>query len=298
MSSSLQAALEAFITREKLPAAYLQTVEQWFQPLAHSVLQRVAVSTSTLVVGISGSQGSGKSTLASLLVLMLKELMGLRCINLSLDDFYHTHAQRQQLARNVHPLFATRGVPGTHDVALAVKTLEALKHEGEVAIPRFNKAVDDRLPEAEWPKVLAPLDVVILEGWCLCVPCQHDAHLHEPVNTLEEVEDGDGRWRRFVNAQVREEYQKLYDMVDFLIMLKAPGFDKVYEWRQTQEDKLAERIATSGGTGTRLMDRDQLQRFIQHYERLTRHGLAELPALADVVFELTDTQTIGGKLKG
>jgi D-glycerate 3-kinase len=230
--------------------------------------------------------------------LMLKELMGLRCINLSLDDFYHTHAQRQHLARTVHPLFATRGVPGTHDVALAVKTLQALKREGEVAIPRFNKAIDDRVPEAEWPKVLAPLDVVILEGWCLCVPCQQDPHLLEPVNALEKMEDVDGRWRQFVNAQLREEYHKLYGLVDFLIMLKAPSFDKVYEWRQMQEDKLAEAIAASGSTGTRLMDRGQLQRFIQHYERLTRHGLDALPEFADVVFELTDSQTIAGKLKG
>lgn len=298
MNSSLQAALEQFVAREKLPASYLQTVTQWFEPLAHALLQKVAVSTSTLVVGISGSQGSGKSTLASLLVLMLKEMMGLRCINLSMDDFYHTHVHRQHLARTVHPLFATRGVPGTHDVELAVKTIEALKQHGEVAIPRFNKAIDDRLPETEWPKVLAPLDVVILEGWCLCVPCQEDAALLEPVNTLERVEDCDSRWRQFVNAQVREEYAKLYGLVDFLVMLKAPGFDKVYHWRQTQEDKLAEKMAQGGGDAARVMNREQLQRFIQHYERLTRHGLVELPALAHVVFELTDQQTIAGKLKG
>lgn len=298
MDSSMQAALEAFIKREKLPAAYLQTVEQWFLPLAHTVLQKVAVANRTLIVGISGSQGSGKSTLASLLVLLLQQLMGLRCINLSLDDFYHTHAHRQQLARTVHPLFATRGVPGTHDVELAVRTLQALQREGEVAIPRFDKAIDDRLPEPAWPRVLAPLDVVILEGWCLCVPCQQDDALLEPVNVLERVEDCDRRWRQYVNTQVREVYPQLYGMVDFLIMLKAPGFEKVYEWRSTQEDKLAARVAKDGGAATKIMDRDQLQRFIQHYERLTRHGLQELPALADVVFALTDQQTIAGKLKG
>lgn len=298
MNSSVRAAVEAFVAREKLPAGYGQTVEQWFLPLAEDILRKAAVSRRTLVVGISGSQGSGKSTLAALLVLLLRELMGLRGINLSIDDFYHTHAHRQQLARTVHPLLATRGVPGTHDVALAMATLQALGRDGEVAIPRFNKAIDDRAPEAEWPRVLAPLDVVILEGWCLCIPCQDDRQLITPVNMLEMQEDCDGRWRAFVNEQIRGDYAHWYAMVDFLVMLKAPGFDKVYEWRQTQEDKLAAAVAAGNASGSRLMNREQLQRFIQHYERLTRHGLDVLPHKADVVFELTDQQTIAGKLKG
>jgi D-glycerate 3-kinase len=40
----------------------------------------------------------------------------------------------------------------------------------------------------------------------------------------------------------------------------------------------------------------QLQRFIQHYERVTRHGLETLPHKADVVFQLTDRQTIDKRL--
>ena len=177
MNSSWQAAVDSFIVREKLPPGYLQTVEHWFVPLAEDLLRKAAVSHRTLIVGISGSQGSGKSTLAALLVVLLRELMGLRSINLSLDDFYHTHQHRQQLARTVHPLLATRGVPGTHDVELAVQTLKALGRGGEVAIPRFNKAIDDRAPMADWPRVLAPLDVVFLEGWCLCIPCEDDSAL-------------------------------------------------------------------------------------------------------------------------
>jgi hypothetical protein len=135
-------------------------------------------------------------SLAALLVVLLRELMGLRSINLSLDDFYHTHQHRQQLARTVHPLLATRGVPGTHDVELAVQTLKALGRGGEVAIPRFNKAIDDRAPMADWPRVLAPLDIVFLEGWCLCIPCEDDSALQKAVNPLEAHEDSDARWRR------------------------------------------------------------------------------------------------------
>src|SRR5687767_10663938 len=121
-NSSLRAALEQFAQQERLPESYLQTVEQWFLPLADEIGRRVAHSHQALLVGVSGCQGSGKTTLASLLVLMLRELLGLRAINLSIDDFYLTHAERQTLSRSVHPLLATRGVPGTHDVQLALDT--------------------------------------------------------------------------------------------------------------------------------------------------------------------------------
>jgi D-glycerate 3-kinase len=298
MNSSLRTAVDSFIAREKLPSSYRQTVEQWFLPLAQTILQQVSTSHRTLIVGISGSQGCGKSTLAALLVLLLRELMGLRAINLSIDDFYHTHATRQQLARTVHPLLATRGVPGTHDVALAMQTLTALTRPGEVLVPRFNKVMDDRMAQSEWQRILAPLDVIVLEGWCLAIPAQPEPRLSQPVNMLETQEDCDGRWRQFVNTQIKQDYAAFFALVDFLVMLKAPSFDKVYEWRQNQEAKLAEKVMGGGGTGTRLMDKEQLQRFIQHYERLTRHALEVLPALADVVFELTDQQTIAGKLKG
>ncbi len=295
MNSQLRAALEHFAQQEKLPPAYLNTVEQWFLPLAEEILRRVAHSHQAPLVGVSGCQGSGKTTLASLLVLLLRELLGLKGVNLSIDDFYLTHAQRQELARTVHPLLATRGVPGTHDVQLALDTIAALRNLGTVAIPRFNKAVDDRFPQSEWPRVQAPVDVIVLEGWCLSIGPQSHAQLETAINSLEEQEDGAGAWRRYVNERIGTEYARLYDMVDYLIMLKAPDFAKVFEWRQNQEDKLA---AKSGAEGTRIMNREQLRRFIQHYERITRHGLDTLPLKADVVFQLTGEQTIAGKLKG
>ena len=294
MNSSLQAALEQFAAKEQLPTSYIQTVEEWFLPLAEQLLHRTSTKHEALLVGVSGCQGSGKSTLASLLVLLLKELMGLNAVNLSIDDFYLTHADRQMLARTVHPLLATRGVPGTHDVDLALETIANLRKQGRVAIPRFNKAIDDRAPEEEWPVILAPVDVIVLEGWCLSVPAQHEDALLQPINTLEASEDPEGHWRHHVNEKIETDYSRLYSMIDFLIMLKAPDFAKVFEWRQNQEDKLAARQGSAAGN--RIMSREQLHRFIQHYERITRHGLETLPKQADVVFELTDEQTIKGKL--
>ncbi len=295
MNSSLSAAVRDFIAHEHLPDDYLETVRHWFMPVLEQILGRLAVRHEPLVVGVSGSQGSGKSTLAALLVVLLRESMGIKAVNLSIDDFYLTHAERQNLAAEVHPLLATRGVPGTHDVALALNTLLALKQSGEVPVPRFDKAHDDRAPVTQWPRIQAPVDVIILEGWCLCVGPQDEHDLEQSVNELERDEDADLVWRRYVNLALASRYAALFDMVDFLIMLKAPSFEQVYQWRQTQEDKLARRAA---GSGTRIMNAAQLRRFIQHYERITRHALASLPARADVVFHLSEAQKIVASQEG
>jgi D-glycerate 3-kinase len=288
-SPNIHSALFNYIEAEMLPATYLQTVEQWYIPLAQDILDKVsahqdaskndASSKSTFILGIHGCQGSGKSTLAALLVLLFQEMQGVRSINLSMDDFYLTHSKREVLAADVHPLLITRGVPGTHDVGLALETIKALGQSGEVAIPRFNKAVDDREVKSNWPLVKAPVDVIIIEGWCLGVGPQQQAALVEAINTLES-----------------EEYQSLFELIDMLIMLKAPDFSNILEWRLQQENKLKQKNRHS--TNDKLMNKDELIRFISHYERLTRHALRTVPAIADVVYQLNDRQGIQAKLKG
>lgn len=299
MIPPLKPVVESFITEHKLPASYTEAVEHCFLPMIDKVLQKVATHQGTYVIGVSGCQGSGKSTLAEFLVLVIRRMTGLRCINLSIDDFYLTHAERRKLAKNVHPLLATRGVPGTHDITLALDTISALKKSGQVAVPRFDKSVDDRFPKRQWPKVWAPVDIIVLEGWCLSVDAQSDAMLAEPINALEEREDPEGIWRQYVNDAIRSEYGTLFDLVDYLVMLKAPDFNKVYDWRQNQESRLREQVAATGqqpAKESRIMSPEELSRFIQHYERVTRHALDTLPDKADAVFQLTDQQTITNRL--
>jgi len=296
MTPDLVSLVKTFIEQEQLPDSYLETVQQWFEPMVEELLVRISAHEGTYVIGISGCQGSGKSTLAALLVNMLNGMLGLRCINLSIDDFYLTHLERQDLAREVHTLLATRGVPGTHDVTLAMNTIRQLSESGQVAVPRFNKAIDDRYPQQDWPQLSGPVDVIVLEGWCLSIGPQNEAELEEGINALEQNEDADGTWRRYVNAAIGNDYLDFYGMVDYLVMLKAPDFDKVYEWRQNQEDKLAAAQSDTAGANNRIMSPEELQRFIQHYERVTRHGLQTLPEKADVVFQLTERQTIETRL--
>ncbi len=300
MNPTLKPYVETFIEQEQLPVEYFNTVEKWFLPMVDELLHKMSSHQGTYIIGISGCQGSGKSTLASLLVMMLNKMLGLRCINLSIDDFYLTHAERQALGKSIHPLLATRGVPGTHDVDLAISTISSLQNSAETAVPRFDKALDDRMPAHEWPNVRGPVDVIVLEGWCVSVAAQPDDLLEEPVNELETLEDPDGIWRGYVNDAMSKKYQELYALQDYLVFLKAPDFAKVFEWRQNQENRLEEKYARENAGNemdSRIMSPNQLRRFIQHYERVTRYALETLADKADAVFQLTDNQTIDQRLK-
>src|SRR5688500_15694753 len=74
-----------------------------------------ALAHRSRIHAIAGLQGSGKSTLAAQVAALACE-RGLRVAVLSVDDFYLGRRERLALARRVHPLLATRGPPGTHDV--------------------------------------------------------------------------------------------------------------------------------------------------------------------------------------
>lgn len=124
------------------------------------------------VIGVSGPQGGGKSTLTERLVEAMRR-EGLRAATVSIDDFYRTHAEQRALAAR-HPgdrCLEHRGYPGTHDVALGDRVIEALaaQRSGAVAVPVYDKSAHrgrgDRSAAAI--EVAAPLDVVFVEGWML-----------------------------------------------------------------------------------------------------------------------------------
>lgn len=256
----------------------LRAVEPWIRQVL-----RTTTAARPLVVGVCGAQGSGKTTLCDRLKARL-DASGDATVVLSLDDFYLTRAERERLAVDVHPLLRSRGVPGTHDVGWCLKVIEALGGSTEVSMPRFDKSIDDRAPSTQWSMVQAPVRIVLLEGWCVGARPQREADLAKPVNALEAEEDPDGRWRHYVNAQLGGPYQALFGAIDRLVLLAAPGFEVVHRWRLEQENALRRQV---GRDAEGLMDAAQITRFIQHYERLTRHVLSEMPTRADLVLRLT-----------
>ncbi len=285
----------AWLAAERLPPSYADLAGQYFAPLAEQLAGLHRERRRPLLVGVNGSQGSGKSTCCAWLVQALREEYGLSALALSLDDFYLTRAERAALAATVHPLLATRGVPGTHDIDLLRATLSHLVGQGGttvVHVPRFDKANDDRAPAARWECIEAPVAVILLEGWCLGARPQPAEALKAPVNALEATEDRDGRWRHYVNAALRDAFLPLYGDVDYWVMLHAPSFDCVYRWRLEQEHKLRARA----GAAAAVMSDEDVARFVQYFERLTRYCLAELPDHMDVIYALdNDRQIVNAK---
>jgi D-glycerate 3-kinase len=287
--------LDEFIRRERLPMEFADTARTFYLPLAAWLDGKLGAPTDrAFVLGINGAQGTGKSTLSAFLADCLYRDYGRRVATLSIDDLYLTREERRSLAENTHPLLETRGVPGTHDVELGISVIERLATLGRddtMSIPRFDKARDDRAPESAWPAVNGPIDLVIFEGWCVGSLPEPDAALKEPVNALERREDADGRWRRYVNEQLKTVYPPLFALLDTLVFLGAPGFDAIREWRLEQEHKLRDSSAPDAGA---VMSDAEIVRFIGFFERVTRHSLETLPGVADVILRLDHDHRVTG----
>ncbi|WP_157216857.1 kinase [Flavisphingomonas formosensis] len=251
--------------------------------IADLAAERRVIGAPPHVLGLCGPQGSGKSTAAEAAVRLLAE-RGLRAAVLSLDDLYLGRAERAALAAEIHPLFATRGPPGTHDVAEGEWIIAALKRGHPVRFPRFDKIADDR--HAEPAPSVGPLDVLIFEGWCIGAAPQDEADLALPVNALEAECDADALWRRTVNHRLATDYRPLFAALDSLVLLRAPAFEIIFRWRLEQEE--TNRLRHDARHGGRPMDAAAIERFIRHYERLTRHIDAEMPARADLVIQLDE----------
>lgn len=279
--------IERFISQHRLPEKFRALIDEHYAPILSWLIPKRRVGDA-LFLGINGAQGTGKTTLADFIRLALESNAGWHVATLSLDDFYLTKAERKRLGAEIHPLLKTRGVPGTHDLPLlstCVDQLRKLDAGRTLRLPRFEKAQDDRAAIGTWPLATGPIDLIILEGWCVgSVPQSSDA-LSKPVNELERVKDAAVTWRQLVNRHLEEEYADLFAELDFLLFLQAPNFEAVFRWRLEQEEKLAAQSA-DGGAG--IMDRTQIAEFMQHFERLTRANLLSLPNIADIVLELDD----------
>lgn len=230
------------------------------------------------LIGVAGAQGSGKTTLAR----AAAETFG--GVQISLDDVYLTRTRREAMAEEVHPLFATRGPPGTHDLKVLsrlIKTLSTARPDDKTLIPDFDKVADDRRPIREWRIFEGRPKAIIIDGWCLGAQPEDAGALERPINPLERDRDIDGRWRMAVNEYVTGAYADLRQRFDGLLYLEAPAFEVVLDWRCQQE---ADLLGVASGR-LPAADRARVAGFIQHFERLTRH-MMDGGVNADLVVEL------------
>ncbi len=234
------------------------------------------------LVGVGGAQGSGKSYYCRLLALAHQP----RYAHFSLDDVYLTKAERIWRADNVssfsamrdqdgnfevrhvtrpvvEKLLLTRGPPGTHDLKLAKNLIARLAQDGPTPLPRFDKVSDERTPDSTWPVFQGPAEAILVDGWCMgAMP----APLAPPLNEIEH-DDVEGIWRRETDMQLKKNYAPFFTAFDALVYLQAPSWEIVRTWRGQQEEQtLGRRLSAEENAA--------LDRFVMHYERITRAMLA------------------------
>ena len=255
----------------------------FYLPLSEWIYSTYKKDNKIKIIGLSGGQGAGKSTITGILKFLLKKKYGLELCVFSIDDFYKTKVERNKMSKNIHPLFLTRGVPGTHDVDLINKTFKSLKKKffKPVLIPKFDKSIDDRFKKSKWTRVKKAPSVIIFEGWCVGARHQKDRDLKKPLNFIEKKYDTSLKWRKKVNNQLKKNYKKLFNKMDKLVYLKAPSFNHIFQWRLDQEQKLK---LTSKSKNT--MSKSKIREFIMFYERITRNMMKDFSQISDLTIFL------------
>ena len=254
-------------------------LNKFYLPLSEWLYSVYKKDNKIKIIGLSGGQGAGKSTITGILKFILKRKYGLNLCVFSIDDFYKTKAERKKMSKKVHPLFLTRGVPGTHDLNLINRTIKQLKKKRfkTVLIPKFDKSMDDRSKKNKWQKIKKPPHLIIFEGWCVGARHQKNTELKKPLNLIERKHDGDLIWRKTVNNSLKNHYKKLFNKIDRLVYLKAPNFDNIFKWRLLQEQKMK---LTSKNKKT--MSKSQIREFIMFYERITRDMMKNFSRISDL----------------
>tara|TARA_B100000029_G_scaffold498060_1_gene566383 strand:- start:296 stop:1225 length:930 start_codon:yes stop_codon:yes gene_type:complete len=261
-------------------------------PLCFWIMNKKDNLKRTLFLGISGGQGSGKTTIAKLLEIILSKYFNKKVCTISIDDFYKTLKERQNLSKKKYFLLKTRGIPGTHDISFIFNLLKNLKRKKFIKtyMPKFDKSIDDRLKKSRWKKIEKKPDIVILEGWCIGAKPQIFKKLRKPINKLEQYEDKKMIWRNFANSHLKRSYKKLFSKIDEIIFLKVPNFSLITQWRLKQEKKL--NLRNKFSKNKKIMSYSQILRFVMFYQRITLQMFLDLPKIASVVMCLNNNHEI------
>ena len=255
-------------------------------PLA-AYLNGLSKESQPLKVCLSGGQGSGKTSLSEFLQIALSSYNDKKCLGFSIDDIYKTYTERLRMSKEIHPLCKVRGVPGTHDIDLGINTILQLVNateETKTLIPAFSKPNDRRVPKENWNIYQGRPDIILFDAWCGGVPAERKDSWDGPINSLEESEDPEGVWWNWSNEALGGSYQELFSLFDLLIMIEVPDIQTVFDSRWLQEQTLSKNLVGTKDEH-KIMNREEVDRFVMHYERLTLHILKEVPAIADIVIK-------------
>ena len=240
---------------------------------------------------IGGSQGIGKSSLIIIIKKTLEKFFNKNVLALSLDNYYLSKDERKSISNKEHELLITRGVPGTHNIKKLVNDIKRFeKNIYPINIPLFDKLIDNRLNK--YQKIYKKCNMLILEGWCCGCKDINKNYLFKNINSLEKKFDTKYLWRKFYNNKLKKEYKLLFNLFDETIFLKAPSFKYVLRWRIKQEKNNSSNLSNS-----KKMSNQEIELFIQHYEKITKWMLKNYSKFANIVLKINKDQKITSILK-
>ena len=268
---------------DKLQANFFEDIVIPLGLFLHSFPER----EEPYLICFTGGQGSGKTTLS----FFIQEVLNNHCfrpsVGFSIDDIYKSQEERKKLSEEIHPLCYVRGVPGTHDIGMGIDLINKFtqaKDDSITEIPSFCKPEDKHYPASSWPKYIGKPDFIFFDAWCGGAKPINEENWQGPMNDLEKEEDPDGIWSKWSNKELAGEYQELFNRFDLLLMIKVPNMDFVYKSRWIQEQTLA-RTIKDPALKEKIMSKEEVYRFVMHYERLTHYILEEIPKFSDIVLE-------------
>jgi D-glycerate 3-kinase len=279
---------EAIYNKSK--SSKIKNLKKIYIPISFWINNKCKKKGRTLILGLSGSQGSGKTMVTGILQIILKKFFKKNIYIISIDDFYKTLRDRSRMSQQKHPLFKTRGVPGTHDINLIKNFFISAKRKKfkKIKLPKFNKSIDDRSKKNYWHNINKRPEIIILEGWCVGAKPQIISSLRKPVNILERHEDKDLIWRKYANEKLKKEYKEVFAMIDYFIFMKVPNFKIVFKWRLLQESKLRKKLHYK----KKIMTYSAIKRFIMFYQRITLQMMKDLSKSASIVLLLKKNHEI------
>ncbi|MGB3616434.1 MAG: hypothetical protein WBA10_21765 [Elainellaceae cyanobacterium] len=250
----------------------LTTAWTLWLPLAQWISKNQRNLSRPITQGILGGQGTGKTTLTTILSRILTQL-GHKVCCLSIDDVYLAFHERQQL-QHQDPRLIWRGPPGTHDVALAISTLEQLASGHSAVIPRFDKSAYGGQGDRSVGETVTGVTIILFEGWFVgmrpiaperLAPDQLAA-MPWPIET-----EADLAFARDSNARLWA-YVPLWEKLNHLVVLHPVDYRLSQQWRR--EAELA--MTATGRSG--MSDRD-IDRFVLYFWQSLHPDLFLTPLL-------------------
>lgn len=250
---------------EIIPDTLKRDLTKYYLPFIEKLinLKKQKEDSKAILVGVSAIQGTGKTTQGEILDILLSHL-GYSQVSLSIDDFYLTHQQLNDL-RQKDPRFIRRGM--THDIPLAIKTLTELKQmqAGQtVQVPIYDKGkFDGDGDRAGFKAIEKPPDFIFFDGWMLGARSVEDESVFNSglpaLDTPEHIQ-----FAKDINKKLND-YLPLWDLIDFLTVLYVVNFEDSLRWRDQAED-----ILRAKGEG---MSHQEIKEFVYYFWRSVHPGI-------------------------